>query len=404
MSFSSIVTWPFSWLLLTLYELVKNYGLAIFLFALVVKLLLLPFQMKSKRSTMRTSRLNPIMKELEKKHGDDKRKYQEEVAKLYKEEGINPMSGCIWTLIPFPILIALYSVIRQPLTSLMRIGADALERVKDVIISLGMTVPAGGYGELEMVNIINKNPAAFQGISNKLVNLDFSFLGMNLSQVPSYNVFKFDWSDPAVWGVSVGLFMIPVISALTSYLAMKVSMAGNPQQAEMQQGSMKTMNMIMPLMSIFICFTMPAALGIYWIFNSVLGMAQDCLLNRHFNKILDAEDAERRERMRAREAELESKRLETERLKAEGATERNKNTSKKKLQTAEKTQNEERVAAEKAAEKAERKAALGISDDKPASQVGTRKFARGRAYVEERFQVESGEEPAVEDAPESEQE
>ncbi len=403
MSFSSIVTWPFSWLLLTLYELVKNYGLAIFLFALVVKLLLLPFQMKSKRSTMRTSRLNPILKELEKKHGDDKRKYQEEVAKLYKEEGINPMSGCIWTLIPFPILIALYSVIRQPLTSLMRIGADALAQVKDVIVSLGMTVPTGSYGELEMVNIINENQAAFQGISNKLVNLDFSFLGMNLSVVPSYNVFAFDWSDPAAWGVSVGLFMIPVISALTSYVAMKVSMAGNPQ-AEMQQGSMKSMNMIMPLMSIFICFTMPAALGVYWIFNSVLGMAQDYLLNRHFNKILDAEDAERRERMRAREEELESKRLETERLRAEGATERNKNTSKKKLQTAEKTQNEERVAAEKAAEKAERKAALGISDDTPASQVGTRKFARGRAYVEERFEVGSGEEPAVEDAPESEQE
>lgn len=403
MSFSSIVTWPFSWLLLTLYELVKNYGLAIFLFALVVKLLLLPFQMKSKRSTMRTSRLNPILKQLEKKHGDDKRKYQEDVAKLYKEEGISPMSGCIWTLIPFPILIALYSVIRQPLTSLMRIGADALAQVKDVIVSLGMTVPTGSYGELEMVNIINQNQAAFHGISTKLVNLDFSFLGMNLSQVPSYNVFQFDWSDPAVWGVSVGLFMIPVISALTSYLAMKVSMAGNPQ-AEMQQGSMKTMNMIMPLMSIFICFTMPAALGIYWIFNSVLGMAQDWILNKHFNKILDAEDAERRERMRAREEELESKRLETERLRAEGATERNKNTSKKKLQTAEKTQNEERAAAEKAAEKAERKAALGISDDTPASQVGTRKFARGRAYVEERFEVGSGEEPAVEDAPESEQE
>ncbi|MEG1404661.1 MAG: YidC/Oxa1 family membrane protein insertase, partial [Oscillospiraceae bacterium] len=86
MTFSSIVTYPFAWLLLTLYDFTMNYGVAIFLFALIVKLVLLPFQMKSKRSMMRTTRLTPIMKELEKKHEGNKQKYQEEVARLYKEE------------------------------------------------------------------------------------------------------------------------------------------------------------------------------------------------------------------------------------------------------------------------------------------------------------------------------
>ena len=122
------ITKPFGWLLMFLYELVNNYGLAVILFALVVKVVLLPFQMKSKRSMMRTSRLQPKLKELEKKHGANKQKYNEEVAKLYKEEGVNPMSGCLWSLIPFPIIIALFSAIRNPLTIMMGVPKALLDR------------------------------------------------------------------------------------------------------------------------------------------------------------------------------------------------------------------------------------------------------------------------------------
>lgn len=385
MSFTDIVTWPFSWLLLTLYELVSNYGLAIILFALVVKLILLPFQMKSKRSTLRTARLAPIMKELEKKHEGNKQRYQEEVAKLYKEEKINPMSGCLWTLIPFPILIALYSVIRQPFTRMMRVGADALASIQETATGLGYAASEGAYGEIGLADFVHQNFDKFSGITDKLVDIDFSFLGMNLGDTPQWNFFtKVDWSEPSSWAPALGLFLIPVISALMSYVAMKVSMKDNPAQ-QAQQGGMKGMMLIMPLMSVYICFIMPAALGIYWIANSILGMIQDMILNKHYKKILDAEDAERNARIRQREAELEQKRLETERLRELGATERNKNTSKKKLQAAEKTKNEERLAAERAAEKAKRRAALGLTDDKPDSQVGNRRYARGRAYVEDRF-------------------
>ena len=86
---------PFGWLLLLLYNFVKNYGLAVILFALIVKLILLPFGMKSKKSMMRTSRVTPKLKELEKKYAGNKAKYQEEVAKLYKEEEIKPLGGCL---------------------------------------------------------------------------------------------------------------------------------------------------------------------------------------------------------------------------------------------------------------------------------------------------------------------
>lgn len=388
MSFGKILTYPFSWLLLTFYELTGNYGVSVLVFALVVKLILLPFQMKSKRSTMRTARLSPILKDLEKKCGDDKQKYQKEVAKFYKEEKINPMSGCLWSIIPFPILIALYSVIRQPLTRLMCLTSEQVATVTDKLVSMNLyAIPekANAYSELTLANLVHENYSAFQGISDKLIDLDFSFLGMNLGLQPQWNFFsKVDWSNSSIWGPALGLFLIPVISALLSYFAMKVSNTGNPAMAAQQQ-SMKGMMLFMPFISLYIGFVMPAALGIYWIAGSALGIIQDSILNRHYGKILDAEDEDRRKRMYAREEELERKHLETEKLREIGATERNKNTSKKKLQAVEKAQQEERLAAEKARRKAE----LGIEENNNVAQVGNRKFARGRAYNADRF--DSGE-------------
>jgi YidC/Oxa1 family membrane protein insertase len=149
---------------------------------------------------------------------------------------------------------------------------------------------------------------------------------------------------------------------------------------EAQQQSMKGMMLFMPLFSVYIGFIMPAALGIYWIAGSVLGIIQDAILNKHYKKILDVEDEERRKRLYAREEELERKRLETEKLREIGATERNKNTSKKKLQAAERAQQEERLAAEKARQRAQ-----SDTQEDNGSQVGNRKYARGRAYVEDRF-------------------
>lgn len=384
----NIITLPFSWLLLKFYELTGSYGVAVILFALAVKLILLPFQMKSKRSSLRTMRLAPLMKELEKKHEGNQKRYQEEVARLYKEEKINPMSGCLWTLIPFPILIALYSVIRQPFTKLMGLTAENVTEITNRLVNMGLyTIPekTDAYYEITLANLVHDHFPKFQDISEKLVNLDFHFLGLNLGNQPNLTFFtKVDWSESASWAPALGLFLLPFVSGALSYLAYKASMVGNPS-AQAQQDSMKGMALIMPLMSVYIGFIMPAALCIYWIVGSLLGMLQDVILNKHYKKILDAEDAERRERMRLRDEELKRKRQETERLRELGATERNKNTSKKKIQAAQKNENELRLAAEKAQEKARRREALGLSNDTPASQVGNRRFARGRAYVEDRF-------------------
>ena len=384
---------PFGMLLLWLYSLVNNYGVAIILFACIVKLILLPFQMKSKKSMMRMSRLQPRMKELEKRHEGNQRKYQEEVSKMYKEEHINPMSGCLWSLIPFPILIALYEAIRYPLTVMMRVPQELLSEggaIAAKLTELGFTSTASdAYVQLEQSQFISNHFADFAGLSDKLVQINYKFLGLNLGDMPQWNFFtKCDWSQTSSWLPALGLFLIPVISAFMSWLSMKISQAGNPPApgGEKAAAQMKGMNIMMPLVSLYICFIMPAALGIYWIFNSVLAVIQDMILNKYYKKKMDAEDAERQEKYRLREAELERKRQETDRLKAEGLTQRNENTSKKKLQAKQKAELDELKAAAVREERAKRREKLGIvEEEKPASQVGNRRYARGRAYVPDRF-------------------
>ena len=126
-----------------LYEFTKNYGIAVFLFALVVKVVLLYFSAKSKKSMMRQTRLNPYLKELEARYEGNKQKYQEEVAKLYKEEGINPMGGCLWSLLPYPILLALYRAIRFPITIMMGVSQEAYAQIKELLASLGFEAASG---------------------------------------------------------------------------------------------------------------------------------------------------------------------------------------------------------------------------------------------------------------------
>ena len=394
MSFGEIITWPFAKLMVWLYNLTGSYGWAVILFALVVNLILAPFMAKSKKSMMRSTRLQPRIQELQRRHEGNPQKLNEEMQKLYREEGVNPMSGCLWSLIPFPILIALYSVIRQPLTRMMFVSSEFVTTLQEFFVEKGLYTAASGrasaYAEIELTKILHDNWDLVQtGLADKLdpnlLNVDFSFIGLNLGDQPKWNFFmEGNWT----WA-AIGLFLIPFVSAALSWASMQISTKLNPTTApgnDQAQATMKSMNMIMPLTSIWICFVMPAAMGIYWIANSVFGIARDYLLTKHYRQQLDIEDAERAALRSEREKELEEKRLETERLKAEGKTEVNVNTSKKKLQASEKQKQEERKAALDRAERAARRERLGVKEaEKPASQVGNRRYARGRAYVADRF-------------------
>ncbi len=373
---------PFGWLLMWLYELTNNYGVAVFLFAFVVKVVLLYFSAKSKKSMMRQTRFTPYLKELEARYEGNKQKYQEEVAKLYKEEGINPMGGCLWSLLPFPILLALYRAIRFPITIMMGVSAEAYAKIQELMASLGYEAAEGArsaYAQIYESQFITANFDKFSGISEKLKALDYSFLGVDLSVQPNFRFWQFSAENGGLWP-QIGLFLIPVIAAVLSWVQTKVSTSMSGPQDPQTASTSRTMNMMMPVMSLWIGFVMPGALGLYWIATSVFQIIQDYILTKIFSRQLDAEDAERNERLRARAEEIERKKEETRKLREEGATVVNPNTSKRKMQKGEKQKTLESANKWENANRPKKE----DEADEP-SRVGDRPFARGRAYRPERF-------------------
>ena len=390
---------PFGWLMMLLYELTDNFGWAIILFGIIVALVLLPFMAKSKKSMMRMSRLQPRMLELQKKHEGNPQKLNEEMARLYREHHVNPMGGCLWSFLPLFIMLALYRAVVKPLTIMMGIPDEMLLEggaIYDQLQALGYqlsnytTSTNSFYEQIYQAKFIAENWSAFQGITDQLVQMNFNFIGLDLSATPNWQFWTFDLSSGA-WQ-TVGLFIMPLISTAMSYFSMFINrrlqpQVGTTQQQQASASSMKTMMIVMPLMSLWIGFVMPAALCVYWIINSVTGVIRETLLTLVYRKQMDKEDAEFLALERAREEELERKRQETERLRAMNATTVNKNTSKKKQQAQAAQADAERRAAAERADRAARRERLGVvEEEKPASQVGSRRFARGRAYVEDRYE------------------
>ena len=398
----STIARPFGMLMMWLYNVTKSYGLAIILFAIIVRLIMLPFQMKSKRGMMRMSLLQPQMQDLQKRYASNQQKLNEEMQKLYQSEGVNPMSGCLWSLIPFPILIALYEAIRKPLTCMMGIAESLIAEGGSIMTKLtemGFEVPArSAYSQLAMSKFISEHFSDFEGITSRLRRINYDFLGIDLGETPDYKFWNFNWSDPKSLAPALGLFMVPIAAAVLTYLTSYVTQKLNPQTGDQNaEAQMNTMNLMMPLMTLWFAFMMPAALGLYWAMGSVLSIVQEIVLTKYYKKVLAAETAERDAMRAKREAELEAKREETEKLRAMNATVENQNTSKKKREAREKAERE------RAAEEWERAQAGTPEEDEP-SRVGHRKYARGRAYDPDRYtrRAEPDEAAAEQDSEENE--
>ncbi len=388
----------FGKLLMWLYDGLGNYGLAIIAFSLLVRVIMLPFQLKTKKSSLRQQRLQPRLADIQKRYAGNQQKINEETQKIYKEENIKPMAGCLWSLIPLPILIALYEAIRYPITTMMGVAKEALQeggallnKLNEMSFSLEGVRNANAYGEIMQAQFISKNWEAFEGTVEKLKYLDFTFLGIDLGNTPDWKfLFTADYSNWENFWAGFGLFLIPVVAALLTWLSSKAAMGRRKDQP--QDPSMASMNFMMPMMTLFFAFMMPSSMGLYWAAGSLFSIVQDLVLNSYFNKVLDKEDAENIERRKAREAELEAKRKETERQRAEGITNVNPNTSKRKQQ-----KKENKVREEKAAEYERKKAiARGEEVDPEPGRVGDRRYARGRAYDPDRYKkpAEKAEEPA----------
>lgn len=396
-SISDIIRVPFGYLLEWLYQFTSNYGLALILFSLVVKLVLLPLSIKSKKSMLKMSRLAPLTKAIEAKCGDDKQKYQQEVMALYKEEGVSTTGGCLWSFIPLLILFPLYYVIREPLTYMLHNSRSISEAIVAYIHASGVDLGKNSYyaqlaaaGHLGEFIPELKELALFSGA--KLREMNFSFLGIELSGIPTWRF----WTCEG-WG-EIGLFLIPVFSAGFQAISMVISQKMNNQVATNSDGekdaaaaktanqTTATMLIMMPLMSLWIGYSMPAAISIYWIAQAVFGMVQEIILNNHFKKAYAEEDEIKRkaaEIRRQAEAEKERQRQLRREQNPDGIV---GDVSKKKLRQ------QEKEAAEKAAREyeAKRNPQDAREEDRPLSGDAERPFCKGRAYEAGRYRRKSG--------------
>lgn len=372
---------PFAWLVRLFYNLTNSYGVALILFTLVIKLIMLPFQMKSKKSMMRMSRVSGQMQDLQKRYAKNQAKLQEEMQKLYEEEGVNPMSGCLWSLIPFPILIALYSIIRQPITHFMMLSKDVLQTVVQSAADAGVNLtnivmmdkatgtPAlkdglyqlASYGQINLVKAVQE-----MGLSTPegWFDMNYNFLGLDLTATPWEYVKNFTFT----WAV-IGVILIPILAGLSQFVFSKLTMKTQPQADAGGGASMKSMMYMMPLMSVYIAFIMPAALGVYWIAQSVFSLIQEAILNKTFSaKLSEEEEARFQARQADRQRRMEEARVQEQQRKQE---EQKKKTLREKQQAAQ---------AAKAA-----KAAKAATSTTEAGRVGDRPYARGRAYKADRY-------------------
>ena len=355
---------PFAWLTRLFYSLTGSYGLALILFTLVVKLVILPFQLKGKKSMLRMNRMQGKIKDIQTRYANNKQRQQEEMANLYAQEGVNPMSGCLWSFLPFPILIALYAIIRQPLRYLMGLSMDTISAITDAATKLGYTVAEGSqaaaYEQIYLAKFVHQNWDSFQGQFDGLINLDYNFLGMDLASQGSQ---LFKQITTGGWPV-IGVLLLPVIATALQFLMTLISMKATGNAAGSQG---KMMMYLMPLMTLWMGYILPAALCVYWIANTAFATIQEQVLNKYFNKILDREETDKeRAKREARAAKMMASRERM--LQQQQQYEKSKsgkNNNKKKNQ---------------AAKRPEKKA--GNNEN---GRVGQRPYARGRAYSEHHY-------------------
>ena len=357
---------PFAWILRTFYELTGSYGWALVLFTIVVKLITLPFQMKSKKSMMRMNLFQPKIKEIQTKYANNPQRMNEEMQLLYAKEGVNPASGCLWSFLPFPILIALYSIIRQPLSRFMLIKSDVVAEITTFAATIGYSADSVrvGYEEIGLAKFISQNFAEFSGKFDGLINVNYNFLGLDLTVMPG-DVWKEFFTGG--WPV-IGVVLIPFISAALSFIQSKVSMSGNvsAQGNDPTARSTRMMMWTMPLLSLWIGFTLPAALGVYWIVNSLLYAVQEKALTKYYKSHMEDEISEKEKQKREdRVRRMETAREQQRRYAAEEA-------EKKSLK-------------EKRAEKQAAKSTKKKNSTSENGRVGDRPYARGRSYDPEHY-------------------
>ncbi len=277
-----LIATPFAYIMRFIYGLVNNYGLTVILFTFLARVILLPLNVSSQKSMIATQKIQPELAKLQQKYKNDKDKLGQETMKLYKENNISPMGGCLPLLIQFPLIIAIYQVIIKPITYLMQVKMsipEILKLLQQNGFAKGLT---NNSQQIQILKAVSDS-----GLAHKIqgfVDINFNFLGLDLSQIPQNHMTQ--WQ---AW-------IIPVLSLASAFAMSKLSSSlsganNNAEGNEQAQQTQKTMLLLMPLMSGYFTFILPAGVGLYWIASNLLQMIQQVAITYFLKNKKDDIDA-----------------------------------------------------------------------------------------------------------------
>lgn len=262
----------FGYILNFIYEIVKNYGLSIIIFSILIKIILLPISIKQQKTMQKTTKINEQVRQLQFKYKNNPEMLNKETVALYKRENMSPLSGCFSSIIQIILLLSVFFLVQSPLTYMRKVDTTVIEDYKSKLIQDGQ---AGGNIKYPEINIIKEN-----GQEDERVYINMEFLGLDLSLVPVGSMGDYR------------VYIIPVLYVISSIASMKISTNmtkkkkkeenGNEEKNEMDaiEEANKNMMYIMPVMAVSVSLIAPLGLALYWLVNNLLMIIEKVIMNK----------------------------------------------------------------------------------------------------------------------------
>lgn len=270
-----------------IYNIVNNYGFAIILFSILLKIVLLPLSIKQQKTMIKTTKIQEQMKALQFKYKNNPEKLNQETIRLYKSENMSPFSGCLSAILQLVILLAVFYMVKSPLTFVKGVSEEDINNYRNELQSANLEVNEA-YPEISIIR--------HKGKEDEKVYLNMDFLGLDLSKVPMQNL-----SDPKV-------YIIPILYILSTFISTKLTTNMNKkdkdkkllnehienyegeskevkqevQEVDMMEQTNKSMSLLMPIMSISISLVAPLGLALYWLTSNVLMILERFFMNKYF--------------------------------------------------------------------------------------------------------------------------
>ena len=280
MQFFNIFGSIFGYVLWAAYHFINNFGVAIIIFTLIFKVVLFPSSVKQQKSMAANAKIQAKQRALQEKYGNDKQRYNEELQKLYEKENVKPFGGCLSSFLPFIVMLGIYYSVVRPLSNVLHIASDKVAQLSEYVNSIpGISLNSSSlYSEIELLRIFD-SISTHSGVTEiltgdeiekiKMLSGGFNFLSLDLLSTPK---FAGGW-----------VLLIPILCLVTSVgsQVFMMFMKGNPMSQ--QQGCMKYMFIALPVLTAWIAYTVPAAVGFYWICSTVFGFIQTLIMNKFYS-------------------------------------------------------------------------------------------------------------------------